>query len=523
MSMRSDHSPAAAWRSSLTLTVRRDALLLWAGMFVLVYGYELFNFSLSIDEEIYSFFRRQDVPGAWLAQGRWGMALLAAILTPMSALPVLSTAIFGAGLVFASAHLVSHYRLAGLAPHVLTVVLISSPVWPHIAEFNSLAHGVGMGLLLSIVGVRLLATRLGGKAAGVLAIALAVGIYQAFVFVPVLVVLGQALFSRPPDERPMRIATLLGTLLMVGAATLLSAVIQKIVMALAGLSLEYIGAFWRVELYFTEPLRALRTSIVASGRIFLGLDPLYLGYGAPAVALPLIGVALCLRRPLGEHPRAWLLRALCLAGMYVIAAVPVFVSVGGLPVRGLVAVPILFSICAARLTWSSPAARWLGTVAIVGLLLLGTWTSARLFYADHVVRERDRFLAYRILERLQPLHRPGQLLQLTLVGHHQATDREPAPRLQVFGTSFFEHDGGSAHRVQLWFRLLGADFLTPREIYELPAVAATAAAMPSWPAVGSVALVDDIAVVKLGPLSPEQTHNLCHRTPGHHLCTVVVP
>ena len=289
-------------------------------------------------------------------------------------------------------------------------------------------------------------------------------------------------------------------------------------MSVAGVSLTYVDAFWRVGLYRAEPLQALRSSLAASTRIFLGGDPIYLGYGRIVVALPLVGAVLSLRRKAGEDPGSPLLRVVCLVGMVLTVASPLFVSVGMLPVRALVAVPVLFSICAASVPWRSPLVRRLGIASLLTLLLLGVWTSSTLFYSEHLARDRDRFLAHRVLERLEPLQRPGKPLKFTLFGKLRMDHRRPFVQVQMFGTSFFEHDGGNVFNVHCFFRLLGADFLAPRAIFDLPEVAAVAATMPSWPAAGSVALVNDIAVVKLGPISPEQRQYLCRAHPGHALC-----
>jgi|GEM_PF-4543193 len=53
-----------------------------AAVIFLSYGYEIFNFNLSIDEEIHAIHGGQWL--AWLAQGRWGIALLNYVLVQNS-------------------------------------------------------------------------------------------------------------------------------------------------------------------------------------------------------------------------------------------------------------------------------------------------------------------------------------------------------------------------------------------------------------------------------------------------------
>src|SRR6267378_8341118 len=63
-------------------------------LLLLLYGYEIFNFSLSIDEEI---FAGVSLP-ATVAQGRWAIGLLGHLVPWMGNIPMLSTALFCAGL-----------------------------------------------------------------------------------------------------------------------------------------------------------------------------------------------------------------------------------------------------------------------------------------------------------------------------------------------------------------------------------------------------------------------------------------
>src|SRR5262245_46395585 len=151
------HGPEqGALAGPLDLEASPSMLAVWGLAFLLIYGYELFNFSLSIDEELHTFGSVSYRSLSWLRQGRWGMALLSWSLDPVSALPVVSTALFGAGLLFSIALLTTYYRLQDLSAYLFGVVLIASPIWPHIVEFNTLSYGIGIGLALCAIGVRLL-------------------------------------------------------------------------------------------------------------------------------------------------------------------------------------------------------------------------------------------------------------------------------------------------------------------------------------------------------------------------------
>ncbi len=189
-------------------------------------------------------------------------------------------------------------------------------------------------------------------------------------------------------------------------------------------------------------------------------------------------------------------------------SLPVFVSVGWAPARSLVALPFMSGVLAACVPLHARLAQRAVTAYLVVLLMLSMSISATLFYSDHVMRERDQLLAASLVARLGELRAPGESLRFTLVGKLEPAPREPVRRIEVFGASFFEWDGGNVFRVNYYLRILGAYYLTPIDIAQLPELASKAEEMPVWPATGSVALIDDVAVIKLSPMTYEQKYRL---------------
>src|SRR5258706_16317583 len=94
----SSRSPAPLISSRFTILIGPPApylAIFTVCLLLLLYGYEIFNFSLSIDEEAYS---TDNVLQASIEQGRWAIGLFAYMLPPLGGVPVLSTVIFCAGL-----------------------------------------------------------------------------------------------------------------------------------------------------------------------------------------------------------------------------------------------------------------------------------------------------------------------------------------------------------------------------------------------------------------------------------------
>ncbi len=500
----------------LDLNASPSALAIWGMAFLLIYGYELFNFSLSIDEELHTF--GSDWPLQWLQQGRWSMALFSWSLPRISALPVVSTALFGAGLLFTVAHLAAHYRLQGLSALLFGVVLIASPIWPHIVEFNSLSHGIGIGLALCAIGVRLLSDRRRLVSAfGLAALVFAGGIYQTLLLAAMVMVLGHYVVEVQVKTDSGFARTVRNLALIVGAG-ILAFWLQYIARRFANATVTYIDIYWRVSDYLANPLAAVKASARPAFRLLFGTNPVYLGYGFVLVVLPLAAFGYSLFRRQAVQSTRPLTRILLLALALAVSLVPLFVSVGTVPMRGMVAFPFVIALWVACFPVEGSIERWAARIYLVAVTVVATTISSQLFYSDHLARERDRLLAASLLERLQQLRPADEPLRVTFFGELQAAAREPVKRLEVFGTSFFEHEGGNIYRVTSYLKILGAYYLQPIDLSQIPAVAAKASALPSWPSTGSIALVDGIAVIKLGPISYAQKSRLCSVSPDHLLC-----
>ena len=104
------------------------------------HGYEVFNFTLSIDEEL---MRGSRVPTSAVAQGRWGVALCHWLLMPdatLSITPIATgLALYGAAFVF----LITKFRISalGLGRRCCAIVFrISCPCLRHCVQHRVLAY-----------------------------------------------------------------------------------------------------------------------------------------------------------------------------------------------------------------------------------------------------------------------------------------------------------------------------------------------------------------------------------------------
>jgi hypothetical protein len=505
---RSHENPSS---SKLTAVIGASAphlTLFTVCLLLLLYGYEIFNFSLSIDEEAY--LPDHSLRG-WIEQGRWAIGFLAYVFPPLGSVPVLSTGIFCAGLGVSACILARVLFRSNTAQWTFAGLFVSSPLWPHIAEFNPLSWGVGIGCVLATLSLLFILARprFGDIwAAGLLA--LMIGIYQSFFvwFIVLLCILYLSVLLRTaPAEvtaRLHRFPWLRSTLISVGGLLSYLAV-QKILVAAFSLRPTYVQQWVRLADFTTVPLRAFGRILKRSFYLLAGADPIFLGYGYVLALLPLVGLLIVAGQVLwrGSLSRSQRLQVgASLVAALVFALSPLLMSAGMLPARALIPwIPLGAFLAAITVVHKGPFEKPL-KVALAATLFISIWISVSLFYTDHLVRQRDQMLATRIMVRVDQIlpNPPPARVPFVVVGLLPATDVGVFHKVEIFGDSFFEHDGGDPWRVAAYLRTLGIDSLEPHPLTDANSYRPAIEAMPVWPAVGSVAIVGNLLVIKLGPL-----------------------
>jgi hypothetical protein len=193
-----------------------------------------------------------------------------------------------------------------------------------------------------------------------------------------------------------------------------------------------------------------------------------------------------------------------------LVAIPAIMSIGTLPIRAFVAWPLLAAWMASRVAPNEGGERFsiLRRLAIGYFIVVATSIGASMFYVDKVVHDADSALTQRLLPAMQQAGAPlgGGDVPFTLVGKHEFPFREDAQiqPAELFGTSFYEQDEGNLYRVYLYMELQGVSGFTPVPLIGRPDLIAAQQAMPSWPAAGSIKLVNGVVIVKLSNPTPPQ-------------------
>jgi len=475
--------------------------LLALGVAFCMFGYEIFNFSLSIDEEIMGYNLEPWL--AWIAQGRWGMGLIvAAMPNGISSMPFIATLGFALCLAYSAVELCSLFELSERASVVFICLFVSNPIWPHIAEFNTFSIGLGFGFVALLWALRLY--KRGGLpslALAVLLVAFSTAVYQAFLVFFATAVLLWLAAELKTGKRSFSWRELAGALFLLALTLLASAAAYK--------GLDWgVKRLLHVESAYVDGYIRLSEMVSSSKAIFqrifelsFGRSNIYLGTGIASLCLVWLGAAVgllsLLRNPFAQGLKLSVLALLALVSVFAL----VIASAGGIPARALLSIPLLFALlgvlAAVGLPWKRPVNLLLG-VTLFGNVFI----SVALFYSDHLVRTRDEFLALALQNRISELEAVQSLptLPFIAIGEWRHEQVGPAREVEVFGSSFFAHDGENAHRIACYLRLLGERRLVAYSVLNGPDSKDVALHAPTWPAPGSVLFKNGYLYVKFsGP------------------------
>ena len=482
-------------------------------LLLLLYGYEIFNFTLSIDEEVFG--DKTQWARMVAGHGRWGTALLTLVFPPMGNIPMLSTVLFCVGLGISACVLARIFFREHAAQYGFAALFVAYPLWPHIAQFSISAWCGGIGfMVLTFCLLLFLADNRLADALVILLLGFTIGISEAF-FVWFLVLLcirhvSLLLGTASPDYPPInfRFQWLRASIISF-TALLMYFLVQRLGFHFASVRRNYVQTLVKLDSFATFPLIAIRQTLSQCLAVLAGYHRIFLGYGPVIMLLPLIGfliivIQLSRRSSLTVSQR--LLAGSLLVAAFFFALSPSFAAAGGVPVRALIAViPLIAFLAGVAFSKSFRLVKLL-YAALAVALFISIWINVSLFYTDHLARQGDQMLATRIMARIDQIAplKPTGRTPFVIVGAVPWRDEDNFHNVEIFGNSYFTtaHELGNPLRINSYLRTLGVNTLAPMLLTDANQHRETIAAMPIWPAAGSVAMVEGILVIKLGPGPP---------------------
>jgi hypothetical protein len=492
-------------------TMRRAApVLAFALAIAMSYGYEIFSFHLTLDEELFGEATSSSYALLWLSQGRWAMGALT-LLVPSPVVPVVST-LLGVVLTAAAVWIVCRRCLdLGRWPTAAAASLACTlPTLSFMFSFSTIAYGIGVGnALLAVYFVCISSASWLRRAIGVVAFAFAIGIYDSFL------VAGVALALAVLCSRPTWFKTAL-VLASIGLAFALSKLIAAVSQWAFGVGQDaYVGQFVDVAGLVSDPSSRLKRALASVWDVaFLseerfGLHSPWLG----VVLAALVGLAIAgaLR---ADGVRGKVVHLLGLAALLALPVAMELVAMAPVLLRSMVYLPMIVAVLAG---WavrgmatlpSRPAAIASGLLAALTVLaVVGQATiSNRLFAASEMTYAQDQNLAFDIGQEKERLVQtePGENVALYISGTHEWPTSVLVPAKENLGVSFFAGQAGPdalQYRTAAFLRSQGIAVRMP-DGKEMERSKITAASMPSYPEAGWISYSQGVLVVNFGVSVP---------------------
>ncbi len=470
---------------------------------IIAFGFEIFNISISIDEEVASVV---DQPmKVWLSMDRWGMYLLNAVFHPGPPLPFFH---FSMGL-FANlvAFLIVTHIWDFSSPCVKFIVAIPALSYPSLSftlTFNQSQYGYFVGLVLAVLAVYAF-IRLNQPVFRYLLVIgmlmLSASIYQSTILAAP-VVFSIYLFQKARDTENLRShAVQFGEfMLLVMAGVVLheffSAIIRQVFEVTSryqGIENVYSGEF----LQSYDPFFVIReiSAVLVGQRWYIGW---IMGF--------LVGLSI-----LFNFIQVWikssdvklkLLRSIFL-GTAILAPFVLVIATGRIwPMRTFVALPLL--VAGLITLFAFHLSR--GQLIFLGIYMACCFvhfahSNTRLFYSDYMIWEQQKLLVNRVVSYLEQNHGASltgtEQQPLVFVGVPRFSESPVVRHEETFGASIFHWDtGGNNQRIFRIFSILGVDYFRRPNRTEISRAQAFSTKMTNWPAKGSVLFQDGIFIIR---------------------------
>ncbi len=464
--------------------------LLVIGSVLATYGFELFNFNVSVDEPMFWNFSRLEMFGVWNGQGRWGMAL-AALLLPSANVPVVSLALGLFATTLSMWWLARRIlNLTEWEAAATTALAVTLPALVFHFSFSINSLGLGLGFVACVLCAHLCFNGgLAGKVGAVVAGAFAIGVYEGLAFALAAVLLAHVW------ERPRWRSVIESIAVMLGAAVVwfvLNIIAVNSSSSSTGYVSEMMGGSEDAGL-----LGAVRDAVVRMIGI-IAERWLYFGYTNPLPAIVLAvsfiaGVEAARKRPRADR----VVSVLVLVALIAVVITP-GVLTGVVFQRSMVFLPPVFVVALGiglpTLRRAQPVLQWAGATLAV-LAIAGNASLANgAYYSGTIISDADQDVASDTIAAYRSLPRdfegPLPLVVLT------RSDEFTRPATWSGRSSLELGMMGAPGEALRYLQMRGLDVIAPTEDQQARGEAVLAD-MPAYPLEGYLDVVDGILVVNL--------------------------
>lgn len=490
-------------KKNVFLTVITIAVLL------LSYGFELSNFVLSIDEEVWSVLSQKEMVTAALEDGRWGMAILNVIFPFHKILPFWNDFFSLTGLAFFSfllCWIMHEFNVDKLSLIFFATIFISLPINAYVLMFSTVSTKISMGMIFTvlsiILGLNWILTRNNMYFLGsCFLITFSIGIYQSLciLYITIIsIIIIVNLIKESSADRTVFLKEnckfILSQICIIVPSTILYFLIMK-----------FCSLFVLSRGYIAEPITWGKIPVIESlyqikQALIDFLIPGRLYYGSLILPIAIIGFIFFVVYGfiVFNQGRSIFFLSLLAFGGSCIAMIILWGR--SVPIRILqslaIAIPFML-ICPFFCTKN----KYVKIIPIIILSVIVLWQSSwinDLYYSDYKRLKQDERIAQDIGMSINKMCiKNSNQIPVVYLGKYQGTDMTMIIQDERWGESLLHYTGSKGRdRIQMFMQINGfyhpiateKDFETASEVSNT---------MPVYPAEGSIIYYNGIFIVKL--------------------------
>ena len=473
------------------------------------FGFDLFNFPISIDEELHA--AKKEAETAWISFGRWGLYLLNAGLLPYTIVPVVPLALAWIAIGYALKIIAELWSAQRTDFLFAAPFLICFPTVFYMLTFNNVNFSIGIGIFLASASAFLwLKGNRMDRTIAVAMLGMSIGIYQAMLFL-IIPILGPFLLKGDLKLKS-QIRVLLSAFLfcLLGLAFYYS--VSNLFLAAFHMELRYVDGYMQIDELLRDPMRILSNSWHLIMRYLGGVPSRHpVGWPMSTVVLLLASGAV-LWAAWKQGARVLAASAIGIAAMLASAFLLAPFTGGYLPARSLIAAPMSFAAVALLGLKCSQGLFHFALKAMLCLALLQFCVVGnRLAYSDYVSNQADKRIAAEILSiaRQGNLGAAGEKVPFMLMGLHKPQLGRNVIQTETFGASFFSFGAGSTMRAVFFMKAIGMQNFEAVQPQRRAELFEAVLSLPDWPAKGSISIIDGVVAIKFGDPTAQQMRRLC--------------
>ncbi|HSC76092.1 MAG TPA: glucosyltransferase domain-containing protein [Pseudomonadales bacterium] len=507
---------------------------------LIAYGGDVVNFSLNIDSENHAY--GYGAKAAWVAQGRWGMYFLNAVLLPDAIMPVIPMLIAIAGSIVGALFFVNILSSSrGIADYFAAPVAIACPVIYFAFYFTTLGYGVGIAFAVTGWGMYMLtrwSTR--GFCVAAACFCFGIAIYQA-VLPMIAALFCLYLTSSVIEETGITVKTLIKRTIMFFLAMAVAYVLyelgKRFSLYYLGVSFDagYISGFVSYKPSIEYFVSTFSKTLPLAINYYTGGSAYYLYNLVSLQVLFFLTAAISFVRIICAAT-SWLVRIMGVLLLLAAIVAPMSMHLmnnGYMPPRSVLGVSqVLAALVFFAMHGRSKILQGIVAALTIACIFNFCVINNRYAFSDAMVWQADRELSVQIQQRIAevlPKVTPKSdrlaVYPIELVGWLEYTQNPIIVNREVIGSSFYKWGAGDVERTERLFKTMAVDRYRAATQQERLSVVEQAQNMPDWPYPGSVDVINGVIVIKFREYNnPNQFLAMC-RPPfnTHPVCLKYLP